>query len=169
MAATYSIHPNLVGQWKKHLLESAVKLFEKEARSKDAVEAEHQEGAPYKQIGKLQVENGSKKYKQRCGTESQPQSPNLLMDKVIWLPIQVRATGISHIELSGGHAYPVAGIEYARRRVLCRGDRGSGRLARRAGDLQHRPGTPVHVGLQPLREVHRPAAGRGCLSRGRIH
>jgi transposase len=71
IAAAYSVHPNLVGQWKKQLLESAGKLFEKEGKDKEAEAAERKQDLLFKQIGQLQVENEflKKKYRQLYGTE----------------------------------------------------------------------------------------------------
>jgi transposase len=71
IAAAYSVHPNLVGQWKKQLLESAGKLFEKEGKDKEAEAAERKQDELYRQIGQLQVENEflKKKYRQLYGTE----------------------------------------------------------------------------------------------------
>lgn len=57
IATAYSVHPNLVGQWKKQLLESAGKLFEKEGKDKEAEAAERKQDELFKQIGQLQVEN----------------------------------------------------------------------------------------------------------------
>ena len=51
----YSIHPNLVGQWEKPLLESADKLSKKEGKGKGTEETERKEGELYKQIGQLKV------------------------------------------------------------------------------------------------------------------
>jgi len=71
LAATYSVHPNLISQWKKQLLESAGKLFEKEGRDKSAEEFERKQDQLFRQIGQLQVENEflKKKYRQLYGTE----------------------------------------------------------------------------------------------------
>lgn len=71
IAAAYAVHPNLVSQWKKQLLESAGKLFEKEGKDKTAEEAERKQDELFKQIGQLQVENEflKKKYRQLYGTE----------------------------------------------------------------------------------------------------
>lgn len=71
IATAYAVHPNLVSLWKKQLLESAEKLFEKEGKDKLAEDAERKEGMLYKQIGQLQVENEflKKKYRQLYGTE----------------------------------------------------------------------------------------------------
>lgn len=46
-----------MSQWKKQLLESAGKLFEKEGKDKAAEAAERKEDELFKQIGQLQVEN----------------------------------------------------------------------------------------------------------------
>jgi len=55
IATMYSIHPNLVGQWEKPLLESADKLSKKEGKGKGTEETERKEGELYKQIGQLKV------------------------------------------------------------------------------------------------------------------
>jgi transposase-like protein len=71
IATMYSVHPNLVGLWKKLLIENASKLFEKEGKDKEAEAAEMKEDDLLKQIGQLQVENVylKKKYRQWYGTE----------------------------------------------------------------------------------------------------
>ena len=71
IATAYSVHPNLVGQWKKQLLGSAGKLFEKEGKDKEVEAAERKQDELFKQIGQLQVENEflKKKYRQLYGTE----------------------------------------------------------------------------------------------------
>jgi transposase len=57
IATSYSVHPNLVGLWKKQLLESAGLIFEKEGKDKEAQAAERRQEELYRQIGQLQVEN----------------------------------------------------------------------------------------------------------------
>lgn len=71
IATAYAVHPNLVSLWKKQLLESAGKLFEKEGKDKAAEEAERKQDQLFRQIGQLQVENEflKKKYRQLYGTE----------------------------------------------------------------------------------------------------
>lgn len=71
IATAYAVHPNLVSLWKKQLLESAGKLFEKEGKDKSAEEAERKQDQLFRQIGQLQVENEflKKKYRQLYGTE----------------------------------------------------------------------------------------------------
>jgi transposase len=71
IAIAHGVHPNLVAQWKKQLLESADQLFEKAGKDKDEEAAEKKQDELYKQIGQLQVENEflKKKYKQLYGTE----------------------------------------------------------------------------------------------------
>jgi transposase len=71
IATAYSVHPNLVSLWKKQLIESAGKLFEKEGKDKEAEATEKRQDMLYKQIGQLQVENEflKKKYRQLYGTE----------------------------------------------------------------------------------------------------
>jgi len=70
IATAYAVHPNLASLWKKQLLESAGKLFEKEGKDKTAEEAERKQDQLFRQIGQLQVENEfKKKYRQLYGTE----------------------------------------------------------------------------------------------------
>lgn len=71
IATAYAVHPNLVSLWKKQLLESAGKIFEKEGKDKAAEEAERKQDQLFRQIGQLQVENEflKKKYRQLYGTE----------------------------------------------------------------------------------------------------
>ena len=55
IASHYGIHPGMVTQWKKQLVDSAAEAFS-HGKTRDA-EAEEQEKAElYQQIGKLQVE-----------------------------------------------------------------------------------------------------------------
>jgi transposase-like protein len=71
IAIAYGVHPNLVTNWKKQLLDGADELFDKSGKDKNAEELERKEDMLYKQIGLLQVENEflKKKYKQLYGTE----------------------------------------------------------------------------------------------------
>jgi transposase len=71
IATARAVHPNLVSLWKKHLLEKADSLFEKEGKDKEAEKAAAKTDELYKQIGELQVEKEflKKKYKQLYGTE----------------------------------------------------------------------------------------------------
>ena len=71
LASAYGVHPNMVSLWKKQLIESASKIFEKEGKDKTAEVAERKQEDLYKQIGQLQVEKEflKKKYKQIYGTE----------------------------------------------------------------------------------------------------
>jgi transposase-like protein len=55
IASMYEIHPNLVTQWKKALLEHAADAFT-DTRSKDKADEEDLKGQLYQQIGQLKVE-----------------------------------------------------------------------------------------------------------------
>jgi len=56
IAAEFGIHPNMVTNWKKQLLENAVTAFsDKAARTEKDFEEERDR--LYRQIGQLQVEN----------------------------------------------------------------------------------------------------------------
>jgi transposase len=72
ISSLYEVHPNLISQWKKQLIEQAAKLFEKAGKENaTAEEAERKTDALFRQIGQLQVENDflKKKYKQLYGSE----------------------------------------------------------------------------------------------------
>jgi transposase-like protein len=56
IAIAYSVHPNMVRQWKALLLENAVSIFEKSGKETSA-EAERIKDELYLQVGKLQVES----------------------------------------------------------------------------------------------------------------
>src|SRR6202030_133192 len=84
----------------------------------------------------------------------------------------VRVSGRDH-GLAQSCGTGLAAVEHARRRFLRRGARGSARSLWSAGDLQHRPGQPVHQ-----RRLHRraePARGhdqhgwQGALHGQRLH
>lgn len=71
IAIAYGVHPNLVTNWKKQLLDGANEVFDKSEKDKDAERAEKKQNLLYQQIGLLQVENDflKKKYRQLYGTE----------------------------------------------------------------------------------------------------
>jgi transposase-like protein len=78
IAAKFSVHLNHVSLWKKQLIESAGRLFEKTGKDKNAVGLERKQDELFKQIGQLQVENEfQKKYRIVYGTE--PKIMNLTM------------------------------------------------------------------------------------------
>ncbi len=56
IALAYSVHPQLVGQWKKEILESAGILFETK-RGPKPVEDKSGEDRLYGEIGRLKMEN----------------------------------------------------------------------------------------------------------------
>jgi transposase-like protein len=55
LAAKYEIHPTMVGNWKRELIEGAAELFDKGQKNKKQQDAGVDE--LYRQIGKLKVEN----------------------------------------------------------------------------------------------------------------
>ena len=55
LAAKYEIHPTMVGNWKRELLEGAAELFGKGQKTKKQHDASVDE--LYRQIGQLKVEN----------------------------------------------------------------------------------------------------------------
>mgnify|MGYP000852644367 CR=1 FL=1 len=72
LSVTYQVHPNMIAQWKKDLIENAETIFEK--KGKEQVREESLEvkiDSLYKQIGILQVEKEflKKKYRQVYGSE----------------------------------------------------------------------------------------------------
>lgn len=56
IAQAYGVHPQLVGQWKKEILESAGALFEAKRGPKPA-EDKSGEDRLYSEIGRLKMEN----------------------------------------------------------------------------------------------------------------
>lgn len=71
LSQIHGVHPNLIGQWKKHLIENASGTFDKNKDNHGKIETEKKMEALYSQIGMLQVEKEflKKKYKQLFGTE----------------------------------------------------------------------------------------------------
>jgi len=55
LGSEYGVHPNQIGQWKKHLLEELPSLFS-DKRKKADKEGEELKDELYKQIGQLKVE-----------------------------------------------------------------------------------------------------------------
>ena len=55
LAARFGVHPTMIGNWKRALLDSAAEIFEKGSKSRKQSEA--QIDALYRQIGQLKVEN----------------------------------------------------------------------------------------------------------------
>ena len=55
LGSEYGVHPNQIGQWRKHLLEELPSLFS-DKRKKSDKEGEELKDELYKQIGQLKVE-----------------------------------------------------------------------------------------------------------------
>jgi transposase len=57
IAAQYEIHPTMIHNWKRHLLEGASELFEQQNQGEDLDnDTEAQVAELYRQIGELKVE-----------------------------------------------------------------------------------------------------------------
>lgn len=72
LGQTYQVHPNLITQWKKLLLDNAVNVFERANKVPvEQAEAEEKRDLLLKEVGQLQVENRflKKKYKELYGHE----------------------------------------------------------------------------------------------------
>jgi len=72
LSQIYQVHPNLITQWKKLLLENASNIFERANKVPEAqAEAETKQELLLQEVGQLQIENRflKKKYKQLYGHE----------------------------------------------------------------------------------------------------
>jgi transposase-like protein len=56
IASEYSVHPNLVGQWKKKMLENLPEIFEK-GEEKKVKDTDKERDELYRQIGIMKIEN----------------------------------------------------------------------------------------------------------------
>jgi transposase-like protein len=56
LASEYGVHPNQIGDWKKHLLSQLPELFERKTGRKDGKEPEVLVEQLYSEIGRLKVE-----------------------------------------------------------------------------------------------------------------
>jgi len=58
LSLQFEVHPNMIAQWKRQLIEQAAQLFEKAGKGNAAAEdAERKTDQLFRQIGQLQVEN----------------------------------------------------------------------------------------------------------------
>ena len=71
IAKKYEVHPNLIGIWKRQILEKASSLFETNSKDKQAQGFKEKEDMYLKEIGHLQIEKEflKKKYRQLYGKE----------------------------------------------------------------------------------------------------
>lgn len=71
LAQQHGVHPNMITQWKKLLVESASEVFDKKKDDRERIDAEKKIETLYSQIGMLQVEKEflKKKYRELFGTE----------------------------------------------------------------------------------------------------
>lgn len=71
LAQQHGVHPNMITQWKKQLIDSASEIFDKKKGAQEKADAERIMANLYGQIGMLQVEKEflKKKYRELFGTE----------------------------------------------------------------------------------------------------
>jgi transposase-like protein len=69
----YQVHPNLITQWKRQLLDNAANIFERSNKIPEGqVEAEAKQELLLKEVGQLQVENRFLKKSTRDCTGTSP-------------------------------------------------------------------------------------------------
>ncbi len=71
LSQIHGVHPNMITQWKKHLLDSASEIFNKKKGEQEKAVIEKKFELLYSQIGRLQVERDflKKKHLEISGTE----------------------------------------------------------------------------------------------------
>ena len=71
LSQIHGVHPNMITQWKKQLVDSASEVFDKKKGDQEKAVTERKIEILYGQIGRLQVEKDflKKKHRELSGTE----------------------------------------------------------------------------------------------------